>query len=75
MNECLNSDDDDEEAHRWSLPCFFSGDCLNPVGAETQTIPYARVFCGDETVSGVDSCQKVRSRDQNSGKCNGLITG
>ena len=75
MNECLNSDDDDEEAHRWSLPCFFTRNCLNSVDAEIQAIPSVRASCCAEIVPEVDSCQKVRSRDQKSGKHNGLITG
>ncbi len=75
MNECLNSDDDDEEAHRWSLPCFFTRNCLNSVDAEIQTIRSARASCCAEILSGGDSFHKVRSQERKSGKRNGLITG
>ena len=75
MNECLNNDDEDEEAHRWSFSCFFTINCVSPADAGAQTIPFHQVPCFDPLFPEGDRYREIFSCIGMVRKHNGLIAG
>jgi len=47
MNECLENDDDDEEAHSRSPSCFFTTPCISDNDTGEHTIHSTVVTCSD----------------------------
>jgi hypothetical protein len=75
MNECLNNDEDDEEAHRWSSSCFFTTNCVSSADTQRQTILFHDVPLCNPLPSAGDRCPATFLCTREFRKHNGLITG